>query len=394
MTAGPVRARLGIALALTALFLGPACHQGLHLPPSGGPSPLAPAQQRGPMVPPRTFAGGPLPNVFFIVLDDHGGPRSITDLLGYDLQPFLGALRQRGFYVPDHPTANYPRSALSLASMLNLDYVQALLPTPGDQSSEEPAEGLIEQAKVPDIFQANGYRYVHLGSWWKPTRTDARADVELRMPGQASAAQALGVELPAPTGDLPLGIFLYRRQEYPGALWQFDQLAKLRDAPQPTFVFAHILAPHRPYVFDQHGRLAGRPAPTPEALGRAYVDEVRFVDQKFLKLVDALLSGPSDRRPVIILQSDEGFYEASTGGSQPSDKEVEQHFDTVAAYELPGLSSTALYPTMTPVNLFRVLFDDYFGAGLPLLPDRNYIFPGTRHLYTFVDVTQQVRRLS
>jgi hypothetical protein len=33
----------------------------------------------------------------------------------------------------------------------------------------------------------------------------------------------------------------------------------------------------------------------------------------------------------------------------------------------------ALYPTMTPVNEFRMIFNLYFGANLPLLPDRSFV---------------------
>jgi hypothetical protein len=44
------------------------------------------------------------------------------------------------------------------------------------------------------------------------------------------------------------------------------------------------------------------------------------------------------------------------------------------------------------VNSFRVIFDDYFDAGMPLLPDRNYIFRDLQHLQDFTDVTKIVRR--
>ena len=49
---------------------------------------------------------------------------------------------------------------------------------------------------------------------------------------------------------------------------------------------------------------------------------------------------------------------------------------------------------MTLVNIFRVLFDDYFGTTLAILPDRNYVFADPSHLYDFLDVTARVRRVS
>ena len=38
----------------------------------------------------------------------------------------------------------------------------------------------------------------------------------------------------------------------------------------------------------------------------------------------------------------------------------------------PDEVKRALYPTMTPVNTYRILFDGLFDAKLGLLPDRSY----------------------
>ena len=38
------------------------------------------------------------------------------------------------------------------------------------------------------------------------------------------------------------------------------------------------------------------------------------------------------------------------------------------AYYLPGADPRVFYPTISPVNSFRVVFNTYFGASLPLLP--------------------------
>jgi hypothetical protein len=48
-----------------------------------------------------------------------------------------------------------------------------------------------------------------------------------------------------------------------------------------------------------------------------------------------------------------------------------------------------LYPSISPVNSFRVLFNLYFGANFPLLPDRHFVFKRGQ-LYRFVDVTSRL----
>ncbi len=42
------------------------------------------------------------------------------------------------------------------------------------------------------------------------------------------------------------------------------------------------------------------------------------------------------------------------------------------AYYLPGDGSLSLYPGITPVNSFRVIFNSYFGTDYPILPDISY----------------------
>ena len=60
------------------------------------------------------------------------------------------------------------------------------------------------------------------------------------------------------------------------------------------------------------------------------------------------------------------------------------------AYYFPDGDYTALYDDITPVNTFRVVFNEYFRAGYRLLEDRCYF--STWHApYALVDVTDRVR---
>src|SRR5207249_2280146 len=101
---------------------------------------------------------------------------------------------------------------------------------------------------------------------------------------------------------------------------------------------------------------------------------------------------PVAKRPVIIIQSDEGPFEgAPTVWSPTPSRDLDRKFPILNAYYLPGKGDGGLTRTITPVNSFRAVFDLYFGANLALLPDRNYVFRSLRHLYSFTDVTPLVR---
>lgn len=57
---------------------------------------------------------------------------------------------------------------------------------------------------------------------------------------------------------------------------------------------------------------------------------------------------------------------------------------------MPGVDSSSLYPTMSSVNAFRFVFDRYFDAGLPLLPDKSWIHQDKHHPYVLTDITERL----
>jgi len=73
-------------------------------------------------------AGKAAPDIYYIILDAYA--RDVTLLNDYDLdtRPFLKELEQMGFFVARCSQSNYAQTQLSLASSLNMDYLQALNP--------------------------------------------------------------------------------------------------------------------------------------------------------------------------------------------------------------------------------------------------------------------------
>jgi len=72
-------------------------------------------------------------------------------------------------------------------------------------------------------------------------------------------------------------------------------------------------------------------------------------------------------------------------------EELIQKMAILNAYYVPYLDiKDKLYPTITPVNSFRLILSELFAADLPLLPDKQYIFRDDLHPYTFSEVTNLV----
>jgi hypothetical protein len=96
----------------------------------------------------------------------------------------------------------------------------------------------------------------------------------------------------------------------------------------------------------------------PQLIKSLYVDQVTYINSQILPIIDVILA-QAGVPPIIFLQGDHGF-------DPPNRMEI------LSAYLVPDEMRDQLYPAISPVNSFRLLFDVYFHAGYGLLPDRSF----------------------
>jgi hypothetical protein len=101
----------------------------------------------------------------------------------------------------------------------------------------------------------------------------------------------------------------------------------------------------------------------------AYAGQLTFISRRIGDVVARLIE-ESERSPAIILMSDHGP-NLRSGLSEEEQREV--RFANLTAMHLPGAPEGFLPPDATPVNHLRRVFNLYFDAKLPLLPDRYFI---------------------
>jgi hypothetical protein len=343
------------------------------------------------------------PDIYYLIFDRYGSGPNLAEHYGYDNTPFLDALRERGFYVADGARANYIKTPLSLVSSLNMEYLDA------DALQAEAASGkdsgvihrqLRGPLLVPTELKALGYRHVHVSNWWEPSATNATADVVHRYDATSEFSSAV-VRMSA-LGAIGAGASpspYDRSVLYEHTLFEFRVLEAMADDPGQKFVFAHFLVPHPPYVFERDGSFV-RDEPIETDDERAgYLRQLEYTNERILGLVDRLLDVPVEERPIILIQADEGPFPARYDGNEwrfdwrgATDEELEEKFDILSAYHLPGVDpeSAGLYSDITPVNSFRVVLNTYFGADLPLLPDQVFAHRSQQDFYEFFEVTDRV----
>jgi hypothetical protein len=289
-----------------------------------------------------------------------------------------------------------------------MEYLDDLAASVGPGSSDyHPLFRLVDDNEVARFLKRQSYRYIHIGSWWDPTELSSIADVNYGisapsdfisalvrttiLPDTVAKLRRLGLKLPG-TAELNGD-----RGQYDGARFGFQKIEDVAGAPGPKFVFAHILIPHKPFVFAADGTYLTPEERAKHSAKEDFLGQALYTNTRLEEVARVLLSGPKETRPIVIIQTDEGPNpagfdddDADFKWTTASQEDLEIKYPILNAFYLPGLTDTGVYPEISTVNTFRLVLGKYFGADLPLLPDRLYIYRDKAHPYDFSEITDRI----
>ena len=353
-----------------------------------------------------------LPDIYYIMLDGYAGQDVLQRVFHHDNTGFLNALREKNFYVAEQGQANYCQTWLSLTASLNLNYVDSLLDTklivPDDRT---PLRNMIQHNWVIKFLKNYGYTFVSFESGKAFTDMETADLVLPQKPvvdeflitllrstpilGLFYVAKELAGERTIP---LPSTAYQAHRDRVTYAL---QHVSTLSNRSSPLFVFAHLLAPHPPFVFGPKGESIEpereywsgdgstfyAQGGTVEEYRHNYKGQVQYLNAKLLTTVQEILDR-SPEPPVIILQADHGS-RMMLDWKDPHKSDLEEAFSIFSALYLPGVEYHSDFNTISPVNTFRLIFNAYFGTTFPILKNKSYYSTWERP-YQFVDVSDQV----
>ena len=344
----------------------------------------------------------PQRDIFYIILDGYGSPPSLEQYLDLPDDGFTDWLESVGFHVLRETRSNYARTPLSLASSLNMTYLDEVAERYGPDSPHHgPLEEMVKTNAAAEFLKDRGYSYVLIGSQYYLTARSPIADVNPQFAQTSDFIGVLTESTIVPAVARLAGFeddLTDRRRNYDAAVWQYRTLPQLSEVPGPKFVFVHSFLPHPPWVVGEDGEYVSAEADAE----RSPIDQHRaqwaYVNRELRRLVEGLLAGPPETDPIIVITPDHGSRPEGIRQVGPNidwtaatDAHLDQAFSIFSAYYLAGVdSSTCLYDGMSSVNTFRLVFDLYFDAGLPLLPDRSVIHRDREHPYDLTDVTDRL----
>ena len=359
----------------------------------------APAPEIAVTISPDKLAA--LPNIYFIICDAYPRGDHLKAHFGYDNSAFLNQLRERGFYVAEKSRSNYCNTLPSLASTLNLDFLDPNVFDPENfRKNQRQLIELVRDNVVVRTLKAHGYEYVAIPSGMFPammagadrfiypgtfTRPEEREDLIPHArpvrPGafDITEYQKALIDMTPVRSIMNRVVQLWWYQLVPFAL---EELSSLRREGRPMFVFAHLLAPHVPHAYDAHGNFVERFPPFKEG----WRTVTQYLNTRLIEVVDAIQAG--EPNSIIIIQGDHG-----SNASMPDARNkmvepwvgewpdyVRDRSANLSTCYLPGRSYDGLlYPELTPVNLFRIIFDTYLETDYGTLEDATFLAPQNSH---------------
>ncbi|MEO6454288.1 MAG: sulfatase-like hydrolase/transferase [Ginsengibacter sp.] len=326
------------------------------------------------------------PDIFYIILDMYPSEKVFAEILRYNNKPFIDSLIKLGFFVQPDAKSNYPRTLLSLASSLNMEYIHDEKNLINREITMEGINSKLQNNKVSQFLKNRGYTYYLFdGGYGLKFQYDKNEKL-------ISLKKSFLRRLNLNTADNDfLGLFVntsilqiveYKltfasakthRQQIKNVI---NILPKLANQPDKKFVFAHIMSPHPPFVFGKDGEDVNIISHATINRKIPFLNQVTYINREIISLLKKMIAIKNEREKVIILQGDHGSRVLPTINKYDKNQKwiMEQFGILNAVYRTDSNYFTLAkeFSKNTPVNTFRKIFNSYFSSNIPVLPDRQY----------------------
>lgn len=381
------------------------------------PAPALPA--------PSATAQSTKPDIYYLVFDRYTNSNVLKESFNYDNSEMTKFLDEQDFVIRQNALSNYPFTMSSIASTMAMNYFPELerkFGRDGSWQSAAPYRSVFNDPPIARVLKSHGYQYNQVSSWWDFARIGIKADSQptrsyrlrvLNKPFYLSDLQRdiffKSILSPWVKKGLTLfdkGVIKYDIDRNP--IENFDaQMSSLKaiaaraDKSTPQFSFAHVLAPHPPYIFDANGNI---PSYDHESNDNGvdesvkYTSELTYLNKRIKDLITRIREdSPSS---IIVIQADEGPYPKQFRGPMSAthyynplelpQKQMQQKFGVFATYYMPGIASEELSQLDSSVNVFRFILDNYLGYDLKMLPDCQLSSGNKFNIYNYTVVNDRL----
>lgn len=338
---------------------------------------------------PADAEAGTYPSIFHIVLDGYARADVLAGLYGFDNRQFIAELRRLGFFVAEGATSPYSQTLLAMNAVFSAEYVGAAAANHTEPSTlRRVLADRLSNSPVQRTLQRLGYRSVAVETDYYPARLRSAELVET---GADAALPNLFERIlyeRTPLMGWHERLFGEAEPANSVALRRALDPLRLELGPGPVFFYNHLIAPHPPFAIDRDGaarqgenrglsdgsHLTGADAAARERYRTGYVEKLLYANGRLPGYLRHLIATvPGDK--IIIVHGDHGGGMWLDHESAARSCLWERMSPLLAVYASDGRLQRAMTDQFNLVNLYRLVFNTYFGTELPLLASRSYFSP-------------------
>jgi hypothetical protein len=309
-----------------------------------------------------------LPSIYYIVFDSYTNFESLKKYWNYDNSELREFLSERNFYIAEKSRSTYNQTHFTLASTLNLSYLEYESFKELTIAHYPNLFNLIKNNKLIKVLESAGYKIRNYSLFDISNKPKFyRFDV-IDEPGffqNTLFKPFIDIGL---IGSLFELTFHSDQYSYRTNIEMTEQLVGFASNKNqsPYFAYVHFMIPHSPYYFDAKGSLMHYTYASDQSDMWKYLEQLKYTNKILMKIVEHILTN-LEHKPVIIIQGDHGFRRLKDKKEQGA----ESH-SMLNAFYFPDGDYNVLYENISSVNTFRVLLNKLNLTDVLLMPDKSF----------------------
>jgi hypothetical protein len=312
------------------------------------------------------------PDIYFLIFDEYSSSTALKELWNYENSELDSFLAKKKFKLIPYSRSNYNFTEFSIASTLNMDWLNIPAPQACTVKDYNNCFELIKNNQVTSMLRSIGYKIRNYSIFDIDKNPSPVSEDFLPLKTKLITSQTFlsrirkdlfyhllagKFEIEWLTRDL-----IYTTRHNNEKIINATIKESLESSPESKFVYSHIEMPHPPFYYDKNGKEKDKQKLLEENKNlnvNSYLDYLPSTNKVIKQLINSIIDHA--KRPlVIILMGDHGFR-----ANQPQN----YYFRNLNAVYTSSGNYQGFYENISSINEFRILFNNLFLTSFQPLKD-------------------------
>lgn len=309
-----------------------------------------------------------LPDIYFLVFDEYASSVSLKKNFNFDNSGLDTFLLHKGFFIAKESKSNYALTVFSIASTFHQQYFKDLKEARYPDDYPAALESMQTNRLFSQLEQL-GYTITNhsifeLGQY-KSKQTNFFHRSAFSLLFSRSMIKQFKV----------LYWYLTPENNLKEITQVMDEVVQPNNDGNPSFKYFHVLLPHYPFVFRADGSVRSAFEYTRKKDNYyldKYLEQLTYTNSLIRDFITRIMNS-SDRPKIIVLEGDHGLRFPFINRTKSYDQYRKNlgPYRNLNAYYFYDKNYTQLHDSISPVNTFRVISNQYLGLPCGLLPDKS-----------------------